>query len=364
MAALLKRPGMAALLVLFLAAAFVYCCGLSPRLVQAYYVDGLYPPVANTLRTLTGWIGISVGDILYVVLIVWLLVSLFRTGLKLKRNPVRQLWLALGIRIVRTVLVLYLVFKISWGLNYSRPPVYQALHIANHDYSPEELARLGAFMVRKTNEAKSAVKKLPELSWEDLNRRAIQAYRLMENKNRLFRYDHPAIKPVTSAWLISMTGVEGYYAPLTGEANVNTAIPTFVLPFVTCHEIAHQTGIAYEDEANLLGFLTAVNSPDPRFRYAACYQALRYILLEMALKSDPNYLKLKTMIHADVLADFKKESDFWEQYNSSMSTYMSATFDRFLKLNDQKKGIKSYQDIVVWLWNLYGPFLAEGRPKA
>ncbi len=36
-----------------------------------------------------------------------------------------------------------------------------------------------------------------------------------------------------------------------------------------------------------------------------------------------------------------------------MFGYMDAAFDSFLKLNNQKKGIDSYQDIVIWLWNIH-----------
>ncbi|MNU04977.1 hypothetical protein D3C72_2496180 [compost metagenome] len=41
-----------------------------------------------------------------------------------------------------------------------------------------------------------------------------------------------------------------------------------------------------------------------------------------------------------------------------MFGYMDAAFDRFLKLNNQKKGIDSYQDIVIWLWNIHKSQLA------
>lgn len=33
--------------------------------------------------------------------------------------------------------------------------------------------------------------------------------------------------------------------------------------------------------------------------------------------------------------------------------YFGLAFDRFLKLNNQPKGTDSYQDIVLWLYNLH-----------
>ena len=58
------------------------------------------------------------------------------------------------------------------------------------------------------------------------------------------------------------------------------------------------------------------------------------------------------MIKFDKL-DFKIENEFWAKYNGDMSSYMNLTFDKFLKFNNQESGIESYQNIVVWLWNIH-----------
>ncbi|PST81747.1 DUF3810 domain-containing protein [Pedobacter yulinensis] len=359
-----RRTGLRQLIVLIILAALVYCWGLSASAVDRWYVGGIYPGIALALRTISAPVPFSLGDLLYAGLIAWLIFSLVRAALKLVRNRSRETFEKFGLALLRTLLILYLAFKLLWGLNYNRQPAYRALGLNDAAYSREQLFLLGQFILQKTNDTKQAAVSMPQLSKTELLTGAVSAYRQMEERNALFRYERPSVKAVTSSWLTSMAGIEGYYIPLTGEANINTGIPGFALPFVTCHEIAHQTGIAYEDEANLLGYLTAVNSADARFRYAAYYQALRYILLEMALRSDPAYLKLKARISPAVRADFTLERNFWQQYDSSVSSYMSATFDRFLKLNDQEKGIKSYQDIVVWLWNIYGPLLQKEHRKS
>jgi hypothetical protein len=117
------------------------------------------------------------------------------------------------------------------------------------------------------------------------NQNRQQLMRFMAQKNQLFRYQNPCLKSVLNSWMISKIGIEGYYAPLSGEANMNMNLPDFVKPYVSCHEIGHQLGIAYEDEANLLGYLTASNSPDVNYQYSANYEMLRYILFEIRMKS-------------------------------------------------------------------------------
>ncbi|MGY0038156.1 DUF3810 family protein [Pedobacter sp. NJ-S-72] len=47
------------------------------------------------------------------------------------------------------------------------------------------------------------------------------------------------------------------------------------------------------------------------------------------------------------------EQEFWKKYNSEMSGYLGAAFDKFLKINNQSKGTDSYQDIVLWVFNLH-----------
>ena len=63
-------------------------------------------------------------------------------------------------------------------------------------------------------------------------------------------------------------GFTGYYNPFTGEAQVNTTVPKFLLPYITLHEIGHQLGYAKEDEANFSGYLAAVDSHDTLFQYS------------------------------------------------------------------------------------------------
>ncbi len=58
-------------------------------------------------------------------------------------------------------------------------------------------------------------------------------------------------------WLGNYLGFTGYYNPFTGEAQVNTTVPQFLLPNIALHEMGHQIGYAKEDEANFSAYLAA-----------------------------------------------------------------------------------------------------------
>jgi len=333
-------------------AALIYVFGFFPAIVQKYYSTGAYLYISATLRFISGIFPFAIGDIIYAILIAFVLYKTVRLY-KSRKTLKKQDRVTIPLQVLNFLLLLYIIFKIVWGLNYSRPSVSEALGIGYEKYTVKELVTLGSYFVDKTNALKLKQGKIPAYQVADLEKTSAQAYSLMEKKSALFRYSNPCLKAVLSPWVISKVGIEGYYAPLSGEANMNTNLPDFVKPYVSCHEIAHQLGIAYEDEANLLGYLTASNSPDLNYQYSANYEMLRYILFEIRMKSPDDYKLLYNKLLPQVLADFKTEKEFWRKYNGQMFGYMDAAFDRFLKLNNQQKGIDSYQDIVIWLWNIH-----------
>jgi len=340
-------------LIFFLGISFmIFFCGLFPSLVQKYYSAGFYPYISSGLRFISSIFPFAIGDIVYVLLIGFVLYKIIRFFKKRKALK-REHRIIVPLQVLNFFLILYILFKIVWGLNYSRPSVSEELGIGDEKYSVKELVLLGDYFVNKTNDLKLKQTKIPAYSINDLKINSAKAYDLMEKRNSLFRYQNPCLKAVLNSWIISKVGIEGYYAPLTGEANMNMNLPDFVKPYVSCHEIAHQLGISYEDEANLLGYLTASNSTDVNYQYSANYEMLRYILFEIRIKSPDDYKILHDKLSAGVLADFKTEREFWRKYNGDMFGYMDAAFDSFLKLNNQKKGIDSYQDIVIWLWNIH-----------
>lgn len=338
--------------ILFLTSVLIFLFGLSPRLVLNYYSTGLYPILSSLLRWISSLFPYALGDILYVSLIIFALRHIFLV-IKRRKSLTKADRINIPLKTLNILFILYISFKLLWGLNYSRPSVSKQLSISNEKYTVKDLVLISHFFLDKVNSLQPKINPKQTYNIKEIKEKSILAYRKMENKNPFFKYAQPSFKPALSGWATSTIGIEGYYNPLTGEANLNRLLPAWVLPFVACHEISHQLGVALEDEANLVGYLSAVNSDDVNFQYSAYYNMLRYLLLEVRIKSPYDYEVLYKKISPGVIANFKAESDFWKKYNSQMSSYMNVAFDNFLKLNNQKSGIKSYQNIVIWLWNYH-----------
>lgn len=98
-------------------------------------------------------------------------------------------------------------------------------------------------------------------------------------------YNTKSVKRSMYGRMGNFLGFLGYYNPFTGEAQLNLTMPRFLIPFVTCHEIAHQLGYASESEANFVAYLAAVRSPDTLFRYSTYFDLFNYANKELFQKT-------------------------------------------------------------------------------
>jgi len=334
-------------------ALLIFLLGLNSTIAEAVYSDGLYQLTSVVQRLISSLFPFAVGDFLYLFLIAYCLWSVFKAIRNFKARDQRIL---IPIQLVNFMLILYIAFKLLWGLNYSRPSISGQLGISHQKYTTKELVQLGDFLIGRVNDVKDQIRLAgtkKESGIKELESKSKYAYDKLAKINPFFKYRIPAVKPVLLDLIITRTGIEGYYSPPSGEANVNMRLPSVGLPFVTCHEISHELGVAREDEANLVGYLVSINSPDLNFQYSGYYNILRSVLIEIRIKSPEDFTTLYQKINKGTLADFHQEQEFWKKYNSEMSGYMGSAFDQFLKINNQPKGRDSYQDIVLWVFNLY-----------
>jgi len=346
------RPGIKKFVLLFFLSGLVFLAGTNSSFIEKFYSDGCYQVIAVVQRFLSSIFPFALGDFLYLLLVLYALRSIYLFFRKLSQKKLKsEDRINVPLQLLNFFLILYLVFKILWGLNYSRPSISRQLGISDEKYSTTELVLLGEYFVDKLNALQHLKKENYDI--DQLESKAKEAYDLMKKTNAFFQYRSPSVKAVLNSWIVTKIGIEGYYNPLSGEANVNMRLPAVSLPFVTCHEIAHQLGIGREDEANLIGYLTAIHSTDENFRYSAAYNMLRSILFEIRIKSPEDYQRLYASINPETIKDFKTERAFWQKYNSDMYGYMGFALDGFLKLNNQAKGADSYQDIVIWLYNIH-----------
>ena len=160
-------------------------------------------------------------------------------------------------------------------------------------------------------------------------------------------------KPILLSKLMTYTHISGMYMPFTGEANVNTNYPDYVVAFTIAHEKAHQRGIASEDEANFMAFLACMASGDEYLEYAALMNMYDYFLDATFKQDEEMYNELVDKTPEVILKEMYAYYKFFEKYtNSAASVVAESVNDTYLKTMGKEDGVKSY-GLVIELYHAY-----------
>ena len=325
---------------------------LFPGAVEKYYSTGLYPVIARLQRLLFGWIPISVGDLFYAATVIWLLVNIFRVCKRIiQKQAGRQYLLSVLRRLTFTLLAVYVVFNLCWGLNYDRAGIAAQLQLKVQPYDNKELARLLQLTVTRLNSLDS----LARLHREELavNRRlldgAVQSYRNLSARDSRFAYPSPSVKASLYSTLGNYLGFSGYYNPFSGEAQVNVRMPSFTRPYTTCHEIGHSLGYAKENEANFAGYLAAHDSDDPVFLYSVYFDMYYYAARELYLRDSTLVVPLRQSLRPAVRKDFRELLQFYRKFENPFEPVVRHLYGGYLRANRQPQGMKTYNEVVAWL---------------
>lgn len=327
-----------------------------PLWIHEYYSHGVYPVISIFFRKVFGWLPFSLGDILYAAAGVYLLIGTIRLVKKAVKKADKKLIDKKSL--VKTFFVLsaiYILFNIFWGLNYNRPGIAFELIQNRDDYSGDDLKNIAGRLLIKVNENRRALgdEKIIYKPYEQIFNEAHDAFKTSAVKYPSLNYEVRSVKKSMFGRLGNFLGFLGYYNPFTGEAQVNLTQPRFLIPFVTCHEMAHQLGYASESEANFVGYLAAVNSRDIVFHYSAYFDLFNYANRELfyvdSIAAKNNYTSLDSLVKKDE----QELREYWRKSDNLIEPIISAFYDRYLKANQQSKGVRSYNEVVGWLIAYY-----------
>ena len=336
------------LLVLILTA--IWFMGSEIR-VEAFYTRGIYPFISRMLRVSFGWLPISVGDLIYVVFIILMGITL----IKFLRNAVSSSQKIQFYKnsLFKTIMVLgwiWLVFQVLWGFNYYRTGIGEQFGLKERRPSKEELTKLAGYLLEETN--KYAVgRKIHTYNKPQQLQSIEKAYDSLETNFHFLAYKSPSFKSSLFGVLGNYMGYGGYYNPFSGEAQVNDKMPVFVLPFTSAHEVAHQLGYAKESEANFIGYLAAMHSTDSSLRYSANLDIFLYVHSALRRMDSVTAKKMIQGLSPIVKKDLESYDEFVKKYQGPVDNLTTLFYSRFLKLNNQPEGMRSYSRVVIWVFN-------------
>lgn len=320
-------------------------------LIETYYSSGFFQIISQFERTVFGKIPFSIGDVLYLILIFYLLQSIWKT-----RNTWKISWKRHCFRFFKIIVAIYLLFQFFWGLNYYRQPLSEKMKIKT-EYSNQDLINFTEKIIDETNKIQISITKNSSLPVKNpyTDNQLIQltqnGYDNLASKYPFFAYKTQSIKPSLFSSPLSYMGFSGYLNPFTNEAQFNSKVPKYGLPMTICHEMAHQIGYANESECNFIGFLAAEKNNDLYFKFAANTLALKYSLRAIQTFDEQKSKQFYEKINFGIKQNFAQDEAFRLQYKSFIEKGFLTFYDYFLKLNQQKDGLESYSRFLDLLIN-------------
>jgi Protein of unknown function (DUF3810) len=343
------------LLLLFAIVCIKFFAGSTSR-IESIYTKDFYRFFSVTLRFLFGWMPFSVGDVLYILAGCWLGWKLIKNIVLLfKRKFTREIFIDKLFKLILLFGTIYVVFNIFWGLNYNRQTIAGQMNLPAVKYDTANLKIMQQLLLQKVNETKQILidKNVSYPQNKELFHRAKVCYDEAAVNYPLIEYNALSVKSSLFGLAGDYLGFTGYYNPFTGEAQVNTTVPKFLLPYISLHEMGHQLGYAKEDEANFSGYLAAANSQDTLFKYSAYLDLFMYANREVFYFDSSQAKVAFNQLIPPVKTDLLEWKRFNARYTSFLEPAISWLYGKYLQVNQQPKGLRSYNEVIATLMAYY-----------
>lgn len=171
-----------------------------------------------------------------------------------------------------------------------------------------------------------------------------------------------APKPAVYSWFMSAAGFTGYLFPYLGESTLNVHCPGVYLPVTVAHEMAHQRGVAPEQEANFLGIAACLTSPDPVYQYSGWLFGYSHLSSALYSADQKAWQEIWDELDEGCQADIRQNNAYWDSFRSPVTTLVQSGYENFLQGYGQILGLASYGACVDLLVARYGAAAQAGQP--
>ena len=125
---------------------FINLISFFPEVVEKYYSNSVYPPIALLSRKIWQIVPFSAGDVIYAIVIISICWWIWK-----KRKTWKLRWKQNLLSASAILSIGYFLLNFLWGMNYHRVKLYDKLQIG-HEYSVAELLDFTEKLILKTNE--------------------------------------------------------------------------------------------------------------------------------------------------------------------------------------------------------------------
>ena len=324
------------------------------------FADRITTPLKGALGRLCALTSLSVMELLYVLAgaaalayVVGSVITVVKAMGRRGRRAYGAVLLAADV-----CLTVYALFCLMWGVNYWTDSFQDRSGITAQPVAAEDLEAVTAYFAQQLADTADSVPRDENGVYAVPKEQILAESRLVYGGvTELFPFldfRDTGVKAVGCSRFMSIMGFTGVYFACIGESNVNVDSPACLLPSTVAHELAHQRGIAWEQECNFLGVLASVTSGMPDYVYSGWL--LGFIHLGNALyETDPEaYWAIRNALPETVSADLRDNNAYWDQFRDNVVEKVSDTvYDAALKSYGDANGMKSYSMVVELLVAYY-----------
>lgn len=326
------------------------------------FADGFNQTVGHTARLLlslpSSLLPFSLSEALLLLLPV-LLIAACVLGYRKYCASWKHVLVYVGI-LASSLAVILILFVWSFAAGYYAPTLDKKLKLERAPVTKEELSATADLLARELDAlsphtvANESGETVMPYSYGEMNEKLLSAYEKASEKYQIFSSFSSRVKPVMLSEPMSYTHITGVYTFFTGEANINVNFPDYTIPYTAAHELAHQRGIAREDEANFAAYLVCMESDDVYIRYSGVLNLYEYVLSALRSCDAEAYRAAYLSLPASVRAEEAAYSKFFEKYRDNVAaTVTQATNDTYLKSQGSEAGTRSYNMVVDLAVALY-----------
>ncbi|MBP3685886.1 MAG: DUF3810 domain-containing protein [Clostridia bacterium] len=336
-----------------------------------------------TLGTVFSLCPISVGELFFLAFLVylpiWFTTLIFALKRKYALRHIHRKMRRVLLAPVAAICIVLCIFFFTFAPSYYVPTAAKQLGISESDiYDGDLYATLEYFVseinadIKEIEFDEAGFSKSP-ISFSVLSTQINHSFQTTSSFKRICPGTGVPAKQFLLSPVLTKFGIAGIYTFYTGEANINTAVPDVYLPFNTAHELAHQRGIASENDADFVAFITCASSTDSYTRYSGHLNALGTMMREidsaltLAKETDAKYA---ASVHKNVKEILSKlderakneldvANEFWQANHSPALTQAASDLnDTYLKAQGQSAGVASYHYLTALIVNFYTHYLA------
>lgn len=293
----------------------------------------------------------SVAELLFLFLPVFLGIVIYRV-IRIHSKSAAAVRVFFG-RVAALICFVAILFVLCFAPGYYGSTLDKKLGLERAPVGAGELYQTALILTEKLNDLADGLTTLDSGSTimpytiAELNRKLAAAYENYTVDKSFPDHFYSRVKPLMISKLFSYAHITGVYTFFTGEANINVDFPDYCVPFTAAHELAHQRGVAREDEANFIAFLVCYCSDDAYLQYSGYLNLYEYV--SNALYSADYELWKTAWANLDerVKSEERAYAVFFEQYRDNViGTASEQVNDFYLRSQGAAAGTRSYNLVV------------------